>query len=144
MRKIELKNRVLGFMPAGPNPLAWLIFLLMLLLLIPIILLIVVLVPVVLLVNYIRMRFFPNKKPRIFATPFGFTVYSQSQRTLVNYTWHEIAKAEVWQESGETFPVLILTNGSQVKLPGIAIEQVRSMCAQHNIAFYDDVILSGD
>lgn len=131
-------------MPAGPNPLAWLIFLLMLLLLIPIILLIVVLVPVVLLVNYIRMRFFPNKKPRIFATPFGFTVYSQSQRTLVNYTWHEIAKAEVWQENGETFPVLILTNGSQVKLPGIAIEQVRSMCAQHNIAFYDDVILSGD
>lgn len=131
-------------MPAGPNPLAWLIFLLMLLLLIPIILLIVVLVPVVLLVNYIRMRFFPNTKPRIFATPFGFTVYSQSQRTLVNYTWHEIAKAEVWQENGETFPVLILTNGSQVKLPGIAIEQVRSMCAQHNIAFYDDVILSGD
>ena len=131
-------------MPNGPNPLAWVIFLLMLLLLIPIILLIVVLVPVVLLVNYIRMRFFPNKKPRIFATPFGFTVYSQAQRTLVNYTWHEISKAEVWQEDGEIFPVLVLSNGNPVKLPGIDIEQVQSMCAQHNIPFYDDVILSGD
>jgi hypothetical protein len=144
VRKIEIKNRVLSFVPNGPNPLGWLVFLLMLLLLIPIILLIVVLVPVVLLVNYIRMRFFPNKKPRIFATPFGFTVYSQAQRTLVNYSWHEITKAEVWQQQGKAFAVLILTNGSQVKLPGIEIEQVKAMCAQHNIPFYDDVILSGD
>lgn len=144
MKKIEIKNRVLTFVPSGPNPLGWLLFIALLLLLIPIILLIVVLVPVVLLVNFFRMRFFPNKKPRLFATPFGFTVYSQAQRTLVNYTWHEIAKAEVWQEKGDTFPVLILSNGTQVKLAGIDIEHVKSLCAQHNIPFYDDVILSGD
>ncbi|KAA3650554.1 MAG: hypothetical protein DWP95_01270 [Proteobacteria bacterium] len=144
MKKIEIKNRVLTFVPSGPNPFGWLLFIVLLLLLIPIILLVAVLVPVVLLVNYIRMRFFPNKKPRIFATPFGFTVYSQAQRTLVNYSWHEIAKAEVWQEDGVVFPVLILNNGTQVKLAGIDSDQVKSLCAQHNITFYDDVILSGD
>lgn len=131
-------------MPQGPNPFGWLLFVLLLLLLIPILLIMAVLIPVVLLANFIRMRFFPNKKPRIFSTPFGFTVYSQAERTLVNYSWHEIAKAEVWQENKIIFPVLLLTNGTVVKLQGIKVSQVQQLCAQHNIPFHDGVIINSE
>lgn len=144
MRKNNVKNYVLTYMPQGPNPLGWLFFVLLLLLMIPILLIIAVLIPVLLLFNFIRMRFFPNKKPRIFSTPFGFTVYSQAERTLVNYSWHEIAKAEVWQEDKKTFPVLVLSNGAVVKLLGIAVDQVKTLCAQHNITFHEGVIFNSE
>ncbi|MFC3192973.1 hypothetical protein ACFODZ_01840 [Marinicella sediminis] len=138
---MKMSQFILSNMPNGRHPLSWLVFVLLLIILIPILLLMVILIPVLLIFNLIKMRFFPNKNPKTFITPFGFAAYSQINRSVVNYPWHDIEKVEVWSEEGQTFPVLLMKTGEPVKLKDISIGQIKTLCAQHGIRFYEDVVI---
>ena len=111
---------------------------------IPILILMIILIPIVLIINMIKLKFFPNKNPKTFITPFGFAAYSQVNRSVVNYPWHDIDKVEVWVEDNATFPVLFMNNGEPVKLKDVPVEQLKQLCAQHNITFYEDAVIVQD
>jgi heme/copper-type cytochrome/quinol oxidase subunit 2 len=141
---MKMSQFILSNMPNGRHPLSWLVFVLLLIIMIPILILMVILIPVLLIFNLIKMRFFPNKKPKTFITPFGFAAYSQVNRSVVNYPWHDIVKVEVWNEDGKTFPVLHMQNGEPVKLMDVSVEQIKALCAQHGITFHEDVVIVQD
>lgn len=138
---MKLSQVILSNMPNGRSPLSWVVFILILLVMIPILIILLILLPLLLVVNLIKMRFFPSKTPKTFVTPFGFAQYSQATQGVINYPWHEIDKVEVWNEAGKTFPVLFLKTGEPVKLPGIPVEQLKALCAQHGIAFHEEVVV---
>ena len=138
---MKLAQVILSNMPNGRNPLSWIPFILLLIVLIPILILMIILIPVLLIINMIKLKFFPNKTPKTFITPFGFAAYSQVNRSVVNYPWHDIEKVEVWAETGSTFPVLVMKTGELVKIKDVTVEQLKALCAQHNIAFYEDVVI---
>jgi hypothetical protein len=141
---MKIAQIILGNMPNNRSPLSWLVFVLILLVMIPILLLMIVLIPIMLIINMIKLKFFPNKNPKTFITPFGFASYSQVDRTVLNYPWHDIEKAEIWNHEGDTFPVIFLRSGESVKLKGVTQEQVRALCTQHGITFYEDVVIVQD
>jgi len=141
---MKMSQFILSNMPNGRHPLSWLVFVLLLLIMIPILILMVILIPVLLIFNLIKMRFFPNKNPKTFITPFGFAAYSQVNRSVVNYPWHDIEKVEVWSEDGQTFPVLLMKSGEPVKLKDVPIDQVKTLCAQHGVVFYEEVVIVQD
>ena len=141
---MKMSQFILSNMPNGRHPLSWLVFVLLLLIMIPILILMVILIPVLLIFNLIKMRFFPNKNPKTFITPFGFAAYSQVNRSVVNYPWHDIDKVEVWSEDGHTFPVLLMKTGEPVKLKDVQVEQIKALCAQHNVTFYEEVVIVQD
>jgi len=141
---MKFTHLILSNMPNGRHPLSWLTFILILLVMIPVLLLMVVLIPVVLIINMIKMKFFPNKNPKTFVTPFGFARYSQAERTVVNYAWHNIEKVEVWAEGSATFPVLLLKSGEPVKLKKMSVDQIKALCAQHQITFHEEVVIVQD
>ena len=141
---MKITQLILSNMPNGRHPLSWLTFILILLVMIPLLLLLVVLIPVVLIINMIKMKFFPSKNPKTFVTPFGFARYSQAERTVVNYAWHNIDKVEVWAEGSATFPVLLLKSGEPVKLKKMSVDQIKALCAQHQITFHEEVVVVQD
>ncbi len=141
---MKLAQVILSNMPNGRNPLSWLPFILLLIIMIPILILMVILIPIILIINLIKIKFFPNKNPKTFITPFGFAAYSQVDRSLVNYPWQEIEKVEVWSEQGAVFPVLLLKTGQPVKLKDVAVEQLKSLCAQHGVTFHEEVVIVQD
>ena len=141
---MKLAQVILSNMPNGRNPLSWIPFILILIIMIPIMLLMIVLIPIVLIINMIKLRFFPNKNPKTFITPFGFAAYSQVNRSVVNYPWHDIEKVEVWVENEATFPVLFLKTGEPVKIKDVSIEQLKVLCVQHNITFFEEVVIVQD
>ncbi len=138
---MKLAQVILSNMPNGRNPLSWIPFILLLVVMIPILILMIILIPVLLIINLIKLKFFPNKNPKTFITPFGFAAYSQVNRSVVNYPWHDIDKVEVWSEDGHTFPVLIMKTGEPVKVKDIPTEQLKALCVQHNINYFDDVVI---
>ena len=138
---MKLAQVILSNMPNGRSPLSWVVFVIIMLVMIPILIVMIILIPVILIFNMIKLRFFPNKNPKTFITPFGFAAYSQVNRSVVNYPWHDIEKVEVWNEDGETFPVLFLKTGEPVKLKDVAIEQLKALCTQHGITFYEEVVI---
>ncbi len=138
---MKLTQIILSNMPNNRSPLSWLVFILIMLVMIPILLLMIILIPLILIINMIKLKFFPNKNPKTFVTPFGFASYSQVNRTVLNYPWHDIEKVEMWNQEGDTFPVIFLRSGESVKLKGIALEQIKSLCALHNITFYEEVVI---
>ncbi|WP_223787258.1 hypothetical protein [Marinicella meishanensis] len=138
---MKLSQVILSNMPNGRSPLSWVVFILILLVMIPILIVLVILLPLVLIFNLIKMRFFPSKTPKTFVTPFGFAQYSQANQSVVNYPWHDVDQVEVWNEAGKTFGVLIMKSGEPVKLPGVSIEQLKALCAQHGIAFHETVVV---
>jgi len=141
---MKLAQIILSNMPNGRNPLSWIPFILLLLVMIPLLILMVILIPIVLIINMIKLRFFPNKNLKTFITPFGFAAYSQVNRSLVNYPWHDIDKVEVWSEEGTTFPVLFMKSDEIVKVKDVSIAQLKALCVQHNIAFYEEVVIVQD
>ncbi len=141
---MKLAQVILSNMPNGRSPLSWVVFILILLVMIPILLLMIILIPIILIFNMIKLRFFPNKNPKTFITPFGFAAYSQVNRSVVNYPWHDIEKVEVWNEDGGTFPVLFLKTGEPVKLKDVPVDQLKTLCAQHNITFHEEVVIVQD
>lgn len=141
---MKLAQVILSNMPNGRNPLSWIPFILLLIVMIPILILMIILIPIVLIINMIKLRFFPNKNPKTFITPFGFAAYSQISRSVLNYPWHDIDKVEVWNEEESTFPVLFLKTGEPVKLKDVPVEQLKQLCAQHNIIFYEEVVIVQD
>lgn len=141
---MKLAQIILSNMPNKGNPLSWLVFILILLVMIPILLLMIILIPLMLIINMIKLKFFPNKNPKTFVTPFGFASYSQVNRTVLNYPWHDIEKAEMWDQDGDTFPVIFLRSGEPIKLKGIPFEQIRALCTQHGITFYEEVVIVQD
>lgn len=138
---MKLTQVILSNMPNGRNPLSWIPFILILILMIPILILMIVLLPIILIINMLKLRFFPNKTPKTFITPFGFATYSQVNRAVVNYPWHDIDKVEVWSQEDKTFPVLLMKNGEPVKLKDVTIEQIQTLCSQHNIPFHAEVVM---
>lgn len=141
---MKLAKVILSNMPNGRNPLSWIPFILLLIVMIPILILMIILIPIVLIINMIKLRFFPSKNPKTFITPFGFAAYSQVNRSVLNYPWHDIDKVEVWNQEGSTFPVLFLKTGEPVKLMDVKVEQLKQLCAQHNITFYEEVVIVQD
>ena len=141
---MKLAQIILSNMPNRSNPLSWLPFILLLIVMIPILILMIILIPIILIINIIKLKFFPNKNPKTFITPFGFAAYSQVNRNVVNYPWHDIDKVEVWVEDNDTFPVLFMNSGEPVKLNDVSIEQLKALCAQHNITFYEEVVIVQD
>ncbi len=141
---MKLAQIILSNMPNRSNPLSWLPFILLLIVMIPILILMVILIPIILIINIIKLKFFPNKNPKTFITPFGFAAYSQVNRSVVNYPWHEIDKAEVWSEDRDTFPVLFMKTGESIKLKDVDVEQLKILCKQHNITFYEEVVIVQD
>jgi|GEM_PF-1149469 len=141
---MKLAQFILSNMPNRNKPLSWLPFILVLVLMIPLLILMVILIPIILIINIIKLRFFPNKNPKTFVTPFGFAAYSHVDRSVVNYSWHEIEKVEVWAQDNATFPVLIMKSGETVKLKDVAIEQLKTLCTQHSIPFYEEVVIVQD
>ncbi len=141
---MKLAQVILSNMPNGRNPFSWIPFILLLIVMIPILIVMIILIPIVLIINMIKLRFFPNKNPKTFITPFGFAAYSQVNRSVVNYPWHEIDKVEVWVEDNATFPVLFMNSGEPVKLKDVSIEQLKTLCAQHNITFYEEEVIVQD
>ncbi len=141
---MKLAQVILSNMPNGRNPLSWLPFILLLIIMVPILILMIILIPIILIINLIKLKFFPNKNPKTFITPFGFAAYSQLNRSLVNYPWHDIDKVEVWSEDGAVFPVLFLKSGEPVKLKDVAVDQVKNLCVQHGITFYEEVVIVQD
>lgn len=138
---MKLVQVILSNMPNGRNPFSWIPFILLLIVMIPILILMVILIPVLLIINMFKLKFFPNKNPKTFITPFGFAAYSQVNRSVVNYPWHDIEKAEVWAEEDSTFAVLIMKTGEPVKVKDVSIEQIKALCAQHNVIFYEEVVI---
>lgn len=141
---MKVAQIILSNMPNNRSPLSWVVFILIMLVMIPILILMIILIPVMLIINMIKLKFFPNKNPKTFVTPFGFACYSQVNRSLLNYPWHDIEKAELWNLKGDTFPVIFLRTGEPVKLKGITLEQIKSLCIQHNITFYEEVVIVQD
>ena len=141
---MKLAQFILSNMPNRNKPLSWLPFILVLILMIPLLILMVILIPIILIINIIKLRFFPNKNPKTFITPFGFAAYSQVDRSVVNYPWHEIEKVEVWALDGATFPVLMMKTAESVKLKDVGIEKLQALCTQHNIPFYEEVVIVQD
>jgi energy-coupling factor transporter transmembrane protein EcfT len=141
---MKLAQIILGNMPNNRSPLSWLVFILIMLVMIPVILLMIILIPVMLIINMIKLKFFPSKTPKTFITPFGFASYSQVDRTVLNYPWHDIVKAEVWNQDGQTFPVVFLSSGEPIKLIGIKPEQMRTLSVQHGFQFYEEVVIVQD
>ena len=138
---MKLTQFILSNMPNNRKPFSWIPVVLLLIVMIPILIVMVVLIPIILIINIIKLRFFPNKNPKTFITPFGFAAYSQVNRNVVNYPWHDIVKVEVWAEDGVTFPVLFMQSGEPVKLKDVSIEQLQALCVQHNITFYQEVVI---
>lgn len=141
---MKLVQIILSNMPNKRNPLSWIPFILLLIIMIPILILMIILIPVLLIINMIKLRFFPNKNPKTFITPFGFAAYSQVNRSVLNYPYHDIEKVEVWAEDNATFPVLILKSGEPIKIKDLTVEQMKTLCAQHNITFYEEVVIVQD
>lgn len=141
---MKLAQFILSNKPSRNKPFSWIPFVLILILMIPILILMVILIPLFLIFNIIKLRFFPNKNPKTFITPFGFAAYSQVNRSVVNYPWHDIEKVEVWTEDNKTFPVLLMKSGESVKLKDVPIDQLRTLCAQHNITFYEEAVIVQD
>jgi hypothetical protein len=141
---MKLAQIILSNMPNRNKPFSWIPFVLLLIVMIPILILMVILIPIILIINIIKLRFFPNKTPKTFITPFGFAAYSQVNRSVVNYPWHDIEKVEVWAEDSSTFPVLFMKSGEPVKLKDVPIEQIEQLCAQHHITFYAEVVTVQD
>ncbi len=141
---MKLAQIILSNMPNRNKPFSWIPFVLLLIVMIPILILMVILIPIILIINIIKLRFFPNKNPKTFITPFGFAAYSQVDRSVVNYPWHEIEKVELWAENNSTFPVLLMKSGEPVKLKGVPVEQIKQLCAQHHITFYTEVVTVQD
>ncbi len=141
---MKLAQIILSNIPNGRNPLSWIPFILLLIVMIPILILMIILIPIVLIFNMIKLKFFPNKNPKTFITPFGFAAYSQVNRSVLNYPWHDIEKVEVWAEDEKTFPVLVLKSGEPVKIKDVSIEQIKLLCAQHNITFHEEVVIVQD
>ena len=141
---MKLAQIILSNMPNGRNPFSWIPFILLLIVMIPILILMIILIPIVLIINMIKLKFFPNKNPKTFITPFGFAAYSQVNRSVVNYPWHDIEKVEVWAEDNATFPVLFMKSGEPVKLKDVPVEQLKQLCTQHNITFYEEVVIVQD
>ncbi len=141
---MKLAQIILSNMPNKSNPLSWIPFILVLIVMIPILILMVILIPIILIINVIKLKFFPNKNPKTFITPFGFAAYSQVDRSVINYPWHDIEKVEVWSVDGVTFPVLMMKTAESVKLKDMAIEKLQALCAQHNIPFYQEIIIVQD
>jgi len=141
---MKLAQIILSNMPNGRNPLSWIPFILLLIVMIPILILMIILIPILLIINMLKLKFFPNKNPKTFITPFGFAAYSQVNRSVVNYPWHDIEKAEVWAEDGSTFPVLVMKTGEPVKVKDVTIEQIKTLCAQHKVTFYEEVVIVQD
>lgn len=102
------------------------------------------LLPFVLLINGLKLKFFPSKNPKTFVTPFGFAAYSQQDSSLLNYPWHDIEKIEMWSEEGQEVPVVSMKSGESVKLKGVPKTQIKTLCQQHQIPFYEDIILAQD
>ncbi|TDR20595.1 hypothetical protein [Marinicella litoralis] len=138
---MKLVQVILSNMPNGRNPLSWIPFILLLIVMIPVLILMIILIPIILIINMLKLRFFPNKNPKTFITPFGFAAYSQVNRSVVNYPWHDIEKVEVWAEDNDTFAVLVMKTGEPVKVKDVAVEQMKALCAQHNITFYEEVVI---
>ncbi len=141
---MKLAQIILSNMPNRRKPLSWIPFVLLLIVMIPILIVMVILIPIILIINIIKLRFFPNKNPKTFITPFGFAAYSQVNRNVVNYPWHEVEKVEVWTVDNGTCPVLLMKSGETVKLKDVSIEQIKTLCAQHNITFYAEVVIVQD
>ena len=141
---MKLAQIILSNMPNKSNPLSWIPFVLVLIVMIPILILMVILIPIILIINVIKLKFFPNKNPKTFITPFGFAAYSQVDRSVINYPWHDIEKVEVWSQDGATFPVLIMKNAEPVKLKDIGAEKLQALCAQHSIPFHEEVVVVQD
>ena len=141
---MKLAQFILSNKPNKNKPFSWIPFVLILILMIPILVLMVILIPIFLIINIIKLRFFPNKNPKTFITPFGFAAYSQVNRSVVNYPWHEVEKVDVWAEDNSTFPVLLMKSGESVKLKDVKVEQLKALCAQHNITFHEEVVIVQD
>lgn len=131
-------------MPNKANPLSWIPFILVLIIIIPILIILLLLLPVILIINMLKLKFFPNKNPKTFITPFGFAAYSQVNRSVMNYPWHDIEKVEVWSEEGEETPVVVMKSGETVKLKDVSIEQIKALCQQHQVTFYPEVVIVQD
>ena len=142
--KYGLLNFVLNRRPRNGSFLNWLFFILAFLIIIPLFLLMLVLIPVLFIIKAIKVRFFPSKKPQVFMSPLGISIYSQMDRSMENYTWQDIDKVEVWSEQDKTSPVLILKTGQPVKLVGMSIRKIQEICARFNVRFYDDVVIVQD
>ena len=142
--KYSLLNFVISRRPQSGSVLNWVIFILVFLIVIPLFLLMLVLIPILMIIKAIKVRFFPSKKPQVFISPVGISVYSQIDRSMESYAWQEIDKVEVWAEKEKTLPVLILTSGQPVKLMGMSIQKIKNMCARFNIRFYEDVVIVQD
>lgn len=132
---------ILRNMPNKANPLSWIPFILILIIMIPILIIMLILLPVILIINMLKLKFFPNKNPKTFITPFGFAAYSQAERTVLNYPWHDIEKVEVWSISDQVMPVLIMNSGDVVKLKDVSVEQAKALCQQHQLTFYEEVVI---
>ena len=141
---MKLVQIILSNMPNKHNPLSWIPFILLLIIMIPILILMIILIPILLIINLIKLKFFPSKNPKTFITPFGFAAYSQVSRSVLNYPYHDIEKVEVWDEESDTFPVLILKSGEPIKIKDITVEQMKTLCTQHNITFYEEVVIVQD
>jgi len=142
--KYNFLNFVLNRRPRSGNFLSWLFFVLAFLIIIPLFLLMLVLIPVLFIIKTIKVRFFPSKKPKVFMSPMGISVYSQVDRSLENYPWQEIDKVEVWSEQDKTAPVLILKTGQPIKLVGTSIRKIKQICARFNVRFYEDIVIVQD
>lgn len=141
---MKLAQIILSNMPNKANPLSWIPFILVLIIMIPVLIIMIVLIPVLLIINLIKLKFFPNKNPKTFITPFGFAAYSQVERTVLNYPWHDIEKVEVWSVDEKIIPVLVMNSGDVVKINDISVEQVKAMCDQHQVTFYEEVVIVQD
>ncbi|MCX7552821.1 hypothetical protein OS175_02925 [Marinicella sp. S1101] len=141
---MKLAQIILSNMPNKANPLSWIPFILVLIIIIPILIILLLLLPVILIINMLKLKFFPNKNPKTFITPFGFAAYSQVNRTVMNYPWHDIEKVEVWSEQGEEVPVVVMKSGETVKLKDVSIEQIKALCQQHQVTFYPEVVIVQD
>ncbi len=141
---MKIAQVILSNMPNGRNPFSWIPFILLLIVMIPILILMIILIPILLIINMLKLKFFPNKNSKTFITPFGFAAYSQLNRSVVNYPWHDIEKVEVWAEEGSTFPVLVMKTGEPIKVKDVPIEQLKALCAQHHVTFYEEVVIVQD
>ncbi len=138
---MKLAQIILSNMPNKANPLSWIPFILVLIIMIPILIIMLILLPVILIINMLKLKFFPNKNPKTFITPFGFAAYSQAERTVLNYPWHDIEKVEVWSVDETVIPVLVMKSGNVVKLRDVSVEQVKGLCQQHQVTFYEEVVI---
>ncbi len=141
---MKLIQVILSNRPNKRNPLSWIPFILVSIIMIPILIIMLILLPLVLIFNLLKLKFFPNKNPQTFVTPFGFAAYSQVDRTVLNYPWHDIEKVEIWSEDGNEIPVLLMKSGDVVKLKDISIEQAKALCQQHQVTFYEEVVIVQD